>query len=530
MLCTKLRPFIFGLSSLLLLPSCGQEPKKKAPNAPPLGEVAQVFHDVASRYRLPKDILMAVAYKESGFAAEPSRGIYDQDGSIRGMQNGETTIGLPRSILKLDDTPENHSFRAQMEAYGAFVRASLDAQHLDLSPALNTADAVYDWAWQLAQMHSQGKEARKNVQILFAMETIETLNRGFLWQDDDTLEKIELPPRNPPLTIESFSAPIQANLQLDTSISEIFTVDYLQLTYGETGKIDNQPKRVIVVHCPLTLSSCLASQVQPASPNHVMLGAHYIIPADDKLLKKPVKILPHRAPVRLTDTNGQQQLITDAIVVMIVGQSGHYQDGQRLQVDPSWYSRKQLQQMGKVIEGVCTLINRDDPSVDMQRCRTPQDGLEFRVPSGKAFRIGDIPDFEPSIFWSFARSPDDLSGDIDLQLPVNQKLFPAGSSITLNLAFIRSTAKIDVQILERCPSGKTVWSTINSMAVRNIDRKTIQVERFDQGPNLNGQQFVRALAYDANGRLMGWGMQDFFLSNFDRAGTPGPNEGLCAVP
>jgi hypothetical protein len=262
----------------------------------------------------------------------------------------------------------------------------------------------------------------------------------------------------------------------------------------------------------------------------VFLGAHYIIPEDEQLLKKPVKILPHRVPVRLTDANGQQQLLTDAIVIMLVGQSGHYKDGQRMQADPSWYSRKQLQHMGKVIEGVCTLIHRDDPSVDLQRCRTPQEGLEFRVPSGRAFRIGDIPDFEPSIFWSFARSPDDLSGDIDLQLPANQKLFPAGSTINLSLAFIRSTAKIDVQILERCPSGKTVWSTINSMAVRNIDRKTVSIERFDQGPNLNGQQFIRALAYDANGRLMGWGVQDFFLSNFDRSGTPGPNEGLCAVP
>jgi hypothetical protein len=526
----QLRPFIFGLGSFLLLPSCGQESQKKAPPAAPLGEVAQVFHDVASRYKLPKDILMAVAYKESGFSAEPNRGIYDQDGSIRGMMNGETAVGLPRSVLKLDDAPENQTFRTHMEAYGAYVRANLDAQHLDLAPALNTADAVYDWAWQLAQMHSRDKEARKNVQILFAMETIQTLNRGFLWQDDDTQEKIELPARHPPLTIESFSAPIQANLQLDTSISEIFTVDYLQLTYGETGKIDNQPKRVIVVHCPLTLSSCLASQVQSPTSDHVFLGAHYIIPEDEQLLKKPVKILPHRVPVRLTDANGQQQLLTDAIVIMLVGQSGHYKDGQRMQADPSWYSRKQLQHMGKVIEGVCTLIHRDDPSVDLQRCRTPQEGLEFRVPSGRAFRIGDIPDFEPSIFWSFARSPDDLSGDIDLQLPANQKLFPAGSTINLSLAFIRSTAKIDVQILERCPSGKTVWSTINSMAVRNIDRKTVSIERFDQGPNLNGQQFIRALAYDANGRLMGWGVQDFFLSNFDRSGTPGPNEGLCAVP
>lgn len=523
----QLRPFIFVMSSFALVTSCGGNAKHKSPGAPPLGEVAQVFADVSSKYKLPKDILMAIAYKESGLSPEPNRGLYDHDGVSRGMLNGETAVGLPRSVLKLDDSQESKNFRVQMEAYGAFIRANLDAQHLELPPILNTADSVYDWAWQIAQMHSQGKEARKNVQIVFAMETIEAMNSGFLWQDPVTREKVELLPRNPVLSIQSFSPPIQANLQLDTSISEIYTVDYLQLTYGETGKIDNIPRKIIVVHCPLSLSSCLGSQVQTPSGEAVVLNAHYVVPATEQFLKKPVKILPHRTPVRLTDADGVPQLITDAIVVMLVGQSGRYKDGERTQVDPNWYNRKQLQQMGKVIAGVCQLLNRDDPSIDIARCRTPQDGVEFRTPTGKAFRIGDIPDFEPSIFWAFARNEDDLSGEVAMELPANQKLFPAGTSVNITLGFIRSTAKLDVQILERCPSGKTVWSTINSLSVRNLDKKPITVERFDQGPNLNGQQFFRTLAYDATGKLMGWGVQDFFLSNYDREGTPGPAESLC---
>ncbi len=524
----QLRPVLFSFGLIFSLLSCGQEKKNKARPGVPLGEVAQIFADVSAKYRVPREILMAITFKESRLSAIPSQGLYDSDGMTRGMLIGETAVGLPRAVLKLTDTPEDNTLRRQLEAYGIWIRANLDSQNLDLSPSLTTADSTYDWVWQLARMHYSDKESRKNVQILFAMETIEALNKGFLWQDAQSRERVELLPRNPPLSKASFSPPVQANLQLDTRTSEIFSVDYLQLTYGESSKTENQPKKIIVIHCPFTLSSCLGSQIQSSAGEVVTLGAHYVIPPDEKFLVNPVKILQHRSPVRLTDGNGQQQLVTDAIVVMLVGNSGRYVDGRRTQTDPSWYNRKQLKQFGEALQGICQLMNRDDASIDLDKCRTPNEGVQFRTPNGRAFRMGDIPDFDPSIFWSFLKSPDNLSGEISIELPVNQKLFPAGTPILVNLGFIRGTAKLEVQLLERCGTGKTVWSTLQTLKLRNLDRKTIEINLFDQGPNMNGQQFLRALAYDADGKLMGWDVQDLFLNNFDRTGTPGPDEDLCS--
>ncbi len=523
----QLRPVLTMLAMLSLNLGCGQDKKHKSPAPAPLGAVAKVFAEVSGKYRLPREILMAVTYKESGFSPLPSRGHYDIDGSSRGMPIGETSVGLPRSILKLGDDADSQTLTAQLEAYGAWIRSNLDAQHLDLSPVLSTPDTIYDWVWQLARMHYSDKESRKNVQILFALETIEILNKGFLWQDADSRERVELLPRNPPLARASFSAPIQANLQLDTRTSEIFSVDYLQLTYGESTKVENQPKKIIIMHCPFSLSSCLGSQVQTPSSGSVTLGAHYVIPADDRFLGRPVKILQHRSPVRLTDSDGNQQQITDAIVVMLVGSSGRYVDGKRTQTDPSWYNRTQLKNLGEVVLGICQLMNRDDPSINVDSCRTPGEGVNFRMPNGKSFRMGDVPDFDPSIFWSFIKNPDGSSGEINITLPSNQKLFPAGTPISVNLGFIRGTAKLEVQLLERCNSGKTVWSTLQSLRLRNLDKKTIEINLLDQGPNLNGQQFLRAMAYDQDGTLMGWDVQDLFLSNFDRTGTPSPKDDLC---
>ncbi|MCX6130688.1 MAG: hypothetical protein NTX25_16715 [Proteobacteria bacterium] len=519
---------LFGLLSMMAsLSGCGQEKKHKSTPPPPLGTVTQVFADISAKYKLPRDILLAIAFKSSGFSSKASRGSYGIEALLRGMPAGETVMGLPRSLLKLDDNAESDSIRLQMEAYGAWVRSNLESQHLELSPSPNTPDAIYDWIWQLAKMHYADGQTRKNVQIIFVFEIINVLNKGFIWQDAVSRERIELPPRQSPLSKASFSTPIQANLQLDTQTSELFYVDYLQLTLGESTNTENQDKRILVIHCPFSLSICLGSQTVKSPSTSVTLNAHYVVASDESLLTRPIKILQHRTPVRVTDTKGEQQLLTDAIVIMLVGNSGRYIDGSRVQTDPTWYTRNQLKNMGKLIQGVCQLMNRDDPSIDIERCRTPGLGLEFRSPTDLGFRIGDIADFDPSIFWAFAKNPDNLSGEVDISLPANQKLFPAGAPIQTHLAFIRGTAKLEVQLLERCSSGKTVWSTLQTHYLRNTDSKNIELSLYDQGPNLNGQHFIRALAYAADGKLMGWTVKDLFLSNYDTLGTPGPNTELC---
>jgi hypothetical protein len=55
----------------------------------------------------------------------------------------------------------------------------------------------------------------------------------------------------------------------------------------------------------------------------------------------------------------------------------------------------------------------------------------------------------------------------------------------------------------------------------------VDLTLYDQGPNENGQHYIRALVFDSEGGLMGWAVQDFFLTAYDTDGIPGPSLELC---
>ena len=90
----------------------------------------------------------------------------------------------------------------------------------------------------------------------------------------------------------------------------------------------NIPTGILVTHCPFDVSTCLALQSTKANnTKQVRLGAHYIIPSDTEALRRPIKILPHREPVLLTDPQGGIMTVTNRIVVMLTGKSGRYVEG-----------------------------------------------------------------------------------------------------------------------------------------------------------------------------------------------------------
>lgn len=520
-----MKPFCrFAFAPLLLalaLTSCGRgkEDKKAAP--PALGPMTQAFTNTSRTYQIPMNILLALAYKESQLNADPSRVAYAGIEAPRGPAFAQTMMGLSYSTLGLSEETASDT-SVQLSAYGAWVQQGLRQQRIDLPMQISKSDEIYDWIWQLARLHHPDAKSSKNIQVIFAREMIEILNKGFIWQDADSRERIEQTPLSPRLETSSFSPPIQANLQLDTRTSEIFLVDYLQLSYAQESGETNHPKRIEIIHCPFSLSTCIADPEN----SDIQLQAHYIIPADESLLPRPIKVLQHRTPVTLSNEQGANQLVTDAVVIMLVGNSGRYADDQRKLTNPSWYSKRQLQYMGEVVSGVCQLMSKDDPTIDYQNCRS--DAVKFRTtPSGANYRFGDIPDFEAAIFWSFVRNTTGPKGDVTIQLPSQSKTFPAGTAVTMNIGFITGAAKLEIQHLERCASGKTIWTVLQTLSIRNESSQSVIAKFFDQGPNLNGQHFFRALTYDARGELMGWAVTDYFLTGYDTEGVPGPKESLC---
>ena len=287
---------LFALTLFGLILSCGQGSHKKKSGPPPLGPTTQAFSRTARDYKIPQDILLAIAYKESGINPHSSQTYYGPERLPIGPRLAETTMGLSASTLGLTEAPAP-DLATQLDAYGSWVQKNLESQHLALPSILSKNDDVYDWAWQLARLHHGGTLNSKNVQIIFALELIDVLNKGFMWQDPVTKERITLGPRTPQLEASSFSLPIQANLKLDTRTSELFFVDYLQLTYGNLNGQENHPKRIIVVHCPFTVSTCIGDQLQKAEGRFVPLEAHYVIPSTTDVLRNPIKILQHKSPV-----------------------------------------------------------------------------------------------------------------------------------------------------------------------------------------------------------------------------------------
>ncbi|RZA25009.1 MAG: hypothetical protein EOP10_08145 [Proteobacteria bacterium] len=503
---------------------CG---KSSSPQTAPiiLPPIQQALTTTSTTQRIPADILASVLFKESGLSGAPTGSLYGPTNTAIGPKLGETAMGLPRDTLGLDASMENDSIAVQMTAYGKWVRGKLDEAHLDLPVSLARADDVYDWIWQLARMHYPDATSPKNLQILFAMELLKTLNQGFIWQDPNSSERLELPARVPAIQITDFSDTVQANLLFDSRVSDILAADYLQLTYYNETSVLNRPRRIEVIHCPYTVSNCLANQLDPTNP--APLQAHYVIPADYSVLPRPVKILPHSTPVRRLNEDGQIQTTTDAIVIMLVGNSGRYVEGERTQVNPNWYTKEQLSDLGKVIIGLCQALPRENPVVTTETCSTIGTGIQFSDASRhKRFQLGDIPDYEASIFESVVRNPSNINGAVSAKLPANTKTFASGSPISVEFTFIKGTSRLEIQRLERCVSGKTVWVPINTQYLRSVDRKSVDITLYDDGPNKNGQQFIRAMAYAADGSFMNWSNTSFFLSGFDRA-TAASNSAQC---
>lgn len=516
---------------VLLVPSaCGGDGGGKSAGDYQPGPVESALQQAAATYQIPYSILLAVALKESGMSPEPSYTTYVNEELTIGLRVGETAFGLSRETLGLNERENGDDLLVQIDAYAAWLAAQLESKFLKLSPVISEPDQFYDWIWQIAQLHRQGSENRKNVQIVFARELMQIIDEGATWQDSKTDEIIRLPPHPQSFSLLNFSPQIQRNLLLDTQRSEIFAVDYMQLAYEQISGPRNRPEFVRVIHCPFSLSACLEIQNRTQLDQEAHIQAHYIIPQDTSILINPIKIRQHRSPVLLTNNRGQAESVQNAVVVMLVGPSGRYVDGKRMQANPSWYSNYQLKTLGKILRGICELMRLDEPDFDLSRCTSPggQGGVQFQHQGQSAqYHWGDIPDYDESIFWAFIREPDELGGQVEFNFGGRERIFQAGQPINFNLDFITGAAKITIEYMERCSNQKLIWTTLETRFIRHTNSQPFQFTLYDKGPNANGQHYFRALVFDHANELKGWAISDVFLRNFEKESQPAANLKAC---
>lgn len=511
------KALVFSLIGLWMS-SCGGSGKGKKDSGVSYGPVEGAIVSAAAEYDLPYRLVLAVGLMESQLSSDRSYTSYSNDLQI-GVESAETAFGVGYKALGLTKSKEKGDLVTQIKAYAGWLRAKIDEASISLDASIPNNDSLYDWIWVIAQIHRSGDIHTKNVQIIFALELLDILNTGMTWQDSKTDEMIVLKANPEVITSELFSSQIQQNLKLDLQKSEIFSVDYLQTSYEPIVDLDSKPEKVLVVHCPFSLSNCLALQSESPRKNDVSMQAHYIIPADKSLLPNPVKIRPHRSSVWFSDAKGKRVQLKNKVVVMLVGNSGRFVNGKRVQAKPDWFTDSQLINLGKIIQGACQLMKAENPAVDVKRCKNPEDdfGPAFLHQStGDQYGWGDIPDYDESIFWNYVKKPDQTSGAVEFSFFNDTDIFNAGSPMQFDLKMINGSSKVVVEFMERCKNGKLIWTTLETRFIRDSMVENFDVTLYGEGPNNNGQQFLRALVFNLENQLISWAVDDLFLVDYEK--------------
>ena len=539
-----------ALAAILPLCSCGKTSDGGATAPAHVGQVQGAFQAAAHTSGVPVRFLMAVGYLESRLVPANATANYastdsasgDQQTVPRGTVMTETAFGLTFAELGLDPAKdESQLLETQIDAYARWLATKVQGLNLAASP--RTADDKFSWIQNLSLQHRRGISNRRNVQAIFSRELIDVLNNGFIWQDPRNGEKLELTPEKPVMTATSMPSG-QAWLTLNADDGTQNIAPYLPLATMPSEEFKNKPRRVEVIHCPLSLSGCLELQTgmedQDAS---VHLAAHYVVPAVDAgamagtpAIPSAYQVAPLSDVVIVTNKLGVHQPVNDAIVVMLTGNSGRLVDGKREPANPTWMSDLQLRHMGDLINHICTLlsmqkVDENHPQVNLAEClaTSGDNGVQFRrQDAAEEARWGDIPDFDPTIFGAYVTSPGGLPSDVSFQFAGNKRRYNKSDAIPLTVLFNNTVQSVQIERMRRCQNGKLVWEKLDGQDIRGQRKYSTNKRFYDSGPNRNGEQFFRARVYDKDSHLIGWAVDRIVLANFEPDATFASDD-LCVA-
>jgi hypothetical protein len=358
---------------------------------------------------------------------------------------------------------------------------------------------------------------RRNVQILFARELMETLNKGFLWQDPTTDQLLTLPPEPVPLQVDSFPINGRNWFKLTELESELRLATYLPLVTVPSGVNRDQPRRIEVIHCPLSLSACLELQTR-SEESQVHLAAHYLIHNDKAILSRAIQVADHSESMTLTDPSGNSVPHKGSVILMLVGASGRITKGVRNPALPTWFNDAQLRNLGQLINDLCTLFSQKDPGFSREDCMGigGERGVRFHSQgSSEEYTWGMIADFDPTIFDSYIKNPSGLGSEVAFDPQVGQTPTVAGQEIPFKLHFDNESRMLEIERLSRCSDGKVLWEPVRHLQVRGQTDATIKESFFDSGPNRDGGQFFRVRIYAKDAKLLGWATQKVGLTRYE---------------
>lgn len=511
---------------LFLNLSCGSSGGSGGGKGQPGKNLELAFQEASRTSGVPVRMIKAAAFLESGMSSSYQTTPYfdsetEASQKLLGFSTTETAFGITRKDLGLSENPDADLLTVQVKAYGDWVKSHIsNSTELKLSP--QTTDDKYYWVWELAKIHRAGDEYRRNIRVVWAKELIAMLNTGSHWIGSDG-DKIELAPESPPIKTEDLPLEGQRWLSLNFDTAEILNASRFELTNTNIPSIKNNPDHLTVIHCPLSLSACLESQNNPSATG-VTLGAHYVIPQNGDVFPRALQLVPHDRIVVMSDRNGKSAQISDSIVIMMVGISGSYVDGYRNQADPRWMTPWQLRRLSAVVSGVCNSLHERDPNIQTPKCQTigGQGGVNFFTQGNRAYyRWGDVPDYDDSLISSYLKSRDaNLESEVVFNFPSKNKSFQANQDFPFSVQFPTGTYYVWLQRSVRCPNGQIVWDKIQNATTKGTTSFSFSSRFIDSGPNNNGEQFLRLVAFDETNQLVAWETDEVQINNFESDYSP----------
>jgi hypothetical protein len=519
---------LIGCGLLLGSAGCGSKPSGGGGGGAPVGRIESAFLKAASENKIPVRVLMATGYLESQLVPQIALANYVSIGSdepnARGTLITETAFAQTFATLGLDPAKaESQTLEVQIGAYAKWLRGRIDEAGLSLNANPKERDELFYWIQLIAKVQRNSLEGRQNVQVLFAKELIEVLNTGFTWQDQ-RLEKgsgetIRFQPEQREIKYSDFSQAGQNFFNLTELKGRFYGATYLPLATVAPSDFVNKPRRVEIIHCPLSLSGCLELQTRNEESD-VHLAAHYVIPQDQTVFSEIIQVADHHEAVIVTNSNGEDIPVTDAVVIMLVGNSGRNISGKRIPANPTWFTYHQLTLMSFAVDGICSLLEKDSTNgvtVVREECMSPEGdkGVRFRSQgASEEYRWGDIADFDRSIFEAYFRNKSGLKQSVAFEFPNRNRVFQAGQNIPLLMHVGPDANDLTVERLARCHSGKVVWVTIRNRQVFGETKVSLNEILHDSGPNDNGEQYFRMRVYGRDGLLTGWSVDKVFLTNY----------------
>ncbi len=513
----RLIPLLF-----FMVTACGSKNHKSPQGSLPPG-VDSAFEIASQKYGIPKRFMMAVGYLESQLVPYTGSATYvaldpGTGPLLRGTFLTETAFGLPMASLGLDPKqPASETLEVQINAYGDYLAKTLSSKGLTLKSAPSTPEDLFQWIEALATIHRRGMTQRRNVQIIFARELIDILNTGFIWQDPSKDQTLVLPPEPQKIQIDGFPVNGRNWFKLTELESELRLATYLPLVTVASGEHRDQPRRIEVVHCPLSLSGCLELQTR-AEESQVRLAAHYVIQHEKNLMTRIIQVADHTEAMVLTEPTGEAVPHKGSVILMLVGPSGRIVKGVRNPAFPTWFNDHQLRTMGQLINDLCTLFAQKDPSFKRDQCMSigGEHGVKFHnQDQSEEYTWGMIADFDPTIFEAYIKNPSGLGSEVAFDPQVGTMPTLAGQPVTFKMLFDNESRMLEIERLSRCSDGKVLWEPVRHLQVRGQTAASINESFYDSGPNRDGAQFFRVRVYSKDSKLLGWATQKIGLTKFE---------------